>query len=332
MSSTSIANQIGVEAVSGEPDTFRSIAVPIRLANRAEIAYGGNTQALCVHSACKTITKPGFHLYSVLGAFHGPTRVDRPVICRVTRTRDTKTFITRRVVASQLTDDGSERPCIEMFVDFHVLEPEMYRYSATPSRNYGTGPEDPFTTMRTGEVADRLLREGDITKAQHEQHKKTFGILESLYETRQCLDGVSGRNLFGLAKSVKTPQDNLPIHERTSAEWFRLREPLSSEAETASVLAFIMDGALSFLPLNLDKKGLEDAGPCSTLDFSLRIMQPDFKLHNWHLRERRTIAAAVGRSFSESRVWDEQGNLICIENQSCIIRPPQKEQKHKAKI
>lgn len=318
----SIEKQIGVKVVPGETDLFESVAMPVRLANTAPIAYGGCTQALCVHSAWKTINKPNFHIYSVLGAFHGPTRVDRPVKCRVARTRDTKTFITRRVIASQLTDDGKERPCMEMFVDFHVLEPEMYRYNATPSRSYGTGPEDHFSTMSTSDLADLLLKEGEITKAQYDHRKRAFSVMESFYETRQCLDGVSGRNLMGLAKNVKTPQDHLPIHERTSAEWFKLKEPLTTEAENAAALAFIMDAALSFLPLNLDKKGPDDAGACSTLDFALRIMQPDFKLDQWHLRERRTIAAAVGRSYSESRVWDEQGNLICIENQSCIIRPP----------
>ena len=89
-----------------------------------------------------------------------------------------------------------------------------------------------------------------------------------------------------------------------------------------AALAFLMDGALSFLPLNLDKKNFVDAGACSTLEFALRIMVPGIRADEWHLRERRTMAAAVGRSYAEGRLFDEQGNVVAVETQSCIIRPP----------
>ncbi|KAK5086824.1 hypothetical protein LTS08_007237 [Lithohypha guttulata] len=321
MAEFTMSQSLAIDQIPDQPGTFVSRTLPQRLGNSAPIAYGGCTAGLAVHSACKTIDKPNFHIYSVLGTFLGPTRIDRHVTCRVTRTRDTKTFCTRRVVASQEMDDGSERTCLDIFVNFHVLEPELLRYSASPMKSYGAGPEDPAATTKSSDLAHRLVKEGHIPQTQADKHTEMFALSEKLIETRHCLAGVSGQNFSGLAKNITTTQHQLSIPERTSAEWMRLRRPLSNEAEYAAALAFIMDGALSFLPLNLDKKNFDDVGACSTLDFALRIMVPGFKLHKWHLRERRTIAAAVGRSYSESRLWDEAGNMVAVENQSCIARP-----------
>lgn len=176
-------------------------------------------------------------------------------------------------------------------------------------------------TASNDEVREKLVKDGHVAKEVAAAGKKMFAMMDSFFETRQCLAGISGQNLLGLAKHITTLQHDRPLPDRTSAEWYRLRVPLGSEAESAAALAFLMDAALSFLPLNLDKKNFEDAGVCSTLDFALRIMVPGFELHKWHLRERRTIAAAVGRSYSEGRFWDESGRLVCVANQTSIIRP-----------
>lgn len=324
-----MAEQIAVDQTS--PDQFTSRVLPQRMGNASPIAYGGCTAGVAVHSACRTVPAT-FHLYSVLGAFHGPTRIDRKLNCVVTRTRSTKTFQTRRVVASQTLDDGTERTCADFFVDFHVREDELLAYDAVPSMSYGGGPLDPEHTAAAPEVAERLVREGHIPRRAADAHKTMFAMAESFFETRQCTDGVSGQNLMGLAKGLETTQDHRPIYERTSAEWMRARMPLADEAENSAALAFIMDGALSFLPLNLDHKDFGDAGACSTLDFALRVMRPGLDMRGWHMRERRTIAAAVGRSYSESRLWDERGRMVAVMTQSCIIRPPPPRQGKVSKI
>jgi len=159
-----VAEQIAVDQTG--PDTFTSRIPPARLGNARPIAYGGCTAGIAVHSACLTVP-PAFHLYSVLGAFHGPTRIDRPLVCSVTRTRSTKTFQTRRVVAVQVLDDdaGTERVCADFFVDFHVCEEELFRYEAGPSMggSVGRGPMDGEWTAGMGEVAGRLVREGHVS-------------------------------------------------------------------------------------------------------------------------------------------------------------------------
>ncbi|KAJ9662932.1 hypothetical protein H2198_001160 [Neophaeococcomyces mojaviensis] len=316
----SFADQLGLTEI--DPNTFISLVNPQRMGNGAPIAYGGCPASLVVHAACRTV-KPTFHAYSVLGAFHGPTRIDRKVICRVTRTRDTKTFATRRVIALQTMDDGTERPCMEVMVDFQVEEPAMYEYSAPPSMPgiLANDPFDPATTASSEEVLDRLVATGHISEAKAAAYRKMFGLGSDFFELRQCTLGVSGQNLNGLAKQLVTTQDHLPMTEKSSAEWQRAKDPLATEAQNMAALAFLMDGALSFLPLVNDHKMFEDAGACSTLDFALRVMRPAVDMHGWHLRERKTVAAAAGRTFGESRLWDQQGNLVAVETQACILRP-----------
>lgn len=314
------AQQIAVEETS--PDTFISQINPQRMGNGAPIAYGGCTASLAVHSACKTVPA-NFHVYTVLGAFHGPTRTDRKVLCRVTQTRDTKTFISRRVVAFQTTDAGTERPCMELTVEFHVTEPALYDFSAAPTRPeyLAHGPLDPQHTITFDALRDRLVESGDLTSAAAAAHKQTFAQGEEYFVHRSCTSSLGGQNLSGFAKQLRTTQEHLPMTEKSSAEWTQLRQPLGSEAENVAAVAFFMDGGLSFLPLVSDHKLFEDAGACSSLDFALRILRPGVDLHQWHLRERTLVGAAMGRTYAEGRLWDEQGRLVALETQTCIVRP-----------
>ena len=148
-----------------------------------------------------------------------------------------------------------------------------------------------------------------------------FHMLLSFFETRPCIGGVSGQNLAGAAKHVETTQDHLPITSKVSAEWQRATQPLPNQDEQAAALAFLMDGGLSFLPLIHDHRFLEDAGACSSLDFALRIFVPVININQWHLKERKVIAADAGRTYSESRLWNQNGGMVASMTQQCILRP-----------
>lgn len=149
----------------------------------------------------------------------------------------------------------------------------------------------------------------------------TFSLMARFWEWRPCPEGVAGQNLSGFAKTRVTTQDHLRLSDKVSMEWQKCRSDLGGHAEQMAGLVFNMDGGLSFLPLLHDHKFLEDAGACSSLDFALRIFSDDLNLSNWHLKERRTIAAQGGRTYSEARLFDEQGNLVAIESQQSIMRP-----------
>lgn len=310
---------------------YVSKCFPQRMGNILPIGYGGCTTAIAVRSAYQTVDA-GFHLYSVLGSFHGPAKVDRNLKCRVTKTRQTRTFASRRVVAYQTQDDGSDRTCAEMFMDFHVAESGLYEYSTPPSPEYRSGPLDPLKTATGADVVRKLVEDKHVHKKVAGFHVKSFTMTEALWDIRLCLGGVAGQNAWGLARNLVTTQDHLPIYEKSTGEWFRAREQLDTEAEHMSALSWHLDGGLSFLPLFHDHKTLLDAGPASTLDFALRILRPEVKANSWIFREKRTIAAHGARTYSESRVWNEAGDAVAVMTQTCICRPLDKSRSGKTKL
>lgn len=221
---------------------------------------------------------------------------------------------------------------MELIADFHAEEPAApgMTYSATPSMAYA-GPEAQSETpvvLRTN-----ILSAAETASV--DRSRDVFALNERFLETRPCREGVAAQNLNGVLAGRPTTQDARPLADRTSAEWVRhnfssssssscANEPgrlLASSADQAAALAFCLDGGLSFLPLTLDGRWLGDVGACSSLDFALRFMtaRPDF--NGWHLRERRTVDGGAGRTYSEARMWDQEGNLIAIMSQQSIVRP-----------
>lgn len=320
----SLAEQIGVEQLA--PGRFVSTALPIRVGNSLPIAYGGCAAAVAVHAACLTLPAgSSLSLYSVVGHFLGPASIDRKLYCAVTETRNTRTFATRRVQVSQRLDGGEERVCMELVADFHADEPSSLEYSAPPSVAY----PKPLDCLTLGDRVRQLHDQGLATQAQTDVFTETFAPLGRLFETRYCPNGVSAQNLAGVLKAQPTTQDALLITSKTSAEWQRAaadadpsssKPPLSSRNEHLAALAFLMDGALSFLPLSHNRMWFDDVAACSTLDFALRVFVPDVDLHGWLLRERVTSRAGAGRSYSEGRLWDERGNLVASNTQQSILR------------
>jgi len=287
------------------------------MGNTAPIAYGGCTLGIAAASAYATV-KPGYHAYSMLGLFIGPALTDRRLLTSVRRVRDTRTFATRQIEVSQILDSGERRLCLTMTADFQVLEPALMSYSAPPLREYSR-PDDVPSIQET---RDAMVSEGKISPALAKTHASMFGLTASLFETRSAPEGVFAQNLYGLAKSLPTSQDGLPLTQRTSGDWIRARpdQGVESEGERMAVMAFLMDGAISFAPLSHDRKFFDDAGACSSLDFALRFFRPDVELEGWHLRELRTVAGDAGRTYSESRLWDEEGRMVCSMTQQCILR------------
>ncbi|RYO82954.1 hypothetical protein DL766_004953 [Monosporascus sp. MC13-8B] len=322
---SAIAELVGVDQVTPGKDEYASTSLPVRMGNAAPIAYGGSAISVAVHAAAKTV--PTTHkVYSVVGHFHGPASLDRKFKCTVTRTRDTRTFATRRVSVTQLQrqPDGRERErtCVELIADFHASEAEetLMTYAPPPLRRGGYAA--PHDSPSRQALSDELVRAGQMEPELAGAFAAMFSAQERFFDLRFCRAGMSGQNL-GVAKRTPTDQDALPITARTSAEWYRVRGGQSprDHGERSAAVAFLMDGGLAFLPLVHDHLGFEDAGAASSLDFALRFFVPDVDLGEWHLRERVTHAAGVGRSYSEGRLFDEHGRLVVSMTQQGILRP-----------
>jgi len=195
----------------------------------------------------------------------------------------------------------------------------MLSYSAPPSVNYSSIEASPTRE----EMRENLVKEGKITPKIAEIHKKTFGLMQRYFDAYGVPEAIFTQNLYGMAKEVQTTQDHWPLTSKTSAEWTRASHPLKTEAAHIAGLSFYMDGALSFIPLSHSHLFLQDAGACSSLDFSLRILSNKINLNEWHLKEMKTIHGGEGRTYSEARIWDLQGNMVASMTQQNILRPKQ---------
>ncbi|KAH7203123.1 acyl-CoA thioesterase II [Fusarium redolens] len=310
-----IYDQISV--VANGSDQFQSRYRPARMGNMADLAYGGCALGVGLRSACETVS-PQFALYSVTGSFLAPVSTAFQLQCVVRRLRDTKTFATRQVEVKQEQKDGTTRLCMIILADFQkAAESSLLTYSALPGKEYSL-PDKCLSPFEAGEkmVHNRELSEESLTL-----YKSLFGLMHRFFEFRQAPEGIAAHNLSGVAKHRFSDQDDLDLPQKTSADWFRSRQQLPSPNDQYAAFIFMMDGFLSFLPLAHNKMFLDDAAACSSLDFALRLFTVDMKLEDWHLRELRTLCGANGRTFSESRVWDQHGTLIASMTQQSILRP-----------
>ena len=207
---------------------------------------------------------------------------------------------------------------MEIILDFQKTEPATFMNFSPPTPISSKKPEQ---APEIRALRDQFVAEGKLSKKTGSLLDTMFALMSRFFEQRLCTEGVTGQTLAGFGKNLPTSQDHLSITDKFSAEWFRARQPLASRGEHWAALAFNMDGGLSFLPLMHDHKFLEDVGACSSLDFALRIFTPNLNMNNWHVKERKTIAAEGGRTYSEARLFDDAGNLVAIESQQSIMRP-----------
>ncbi|KAJ9366030.1 hypothetical protein DTO280E4_326 [Paecilomyces variotii] len=296
---------------------YISKSPPQHIGNEATLAYGGYAIAYGIHSACQE-APDAFHLYSVLGNYLRAANTKEKLICKTTALRRSKSFLTYRITIEQKQLSGEVRPCMELLADFHKEEPSLLTYSASPTRKYSHWRD----CMPWEQVVMRWSDSGKITQAQSESIRPNFKTSTTLYECRPCPEGVAYHNLMGIFKDARTNQEKLPPTEKSSADWVRVEQPLQTEGEQMASLGFIMDGMLSLLPLIHNHLFYDDVSACSSLDFALRIFSTRINVNDWHLREAIGHHAGHGRSYSESRIWDEKGNMIASMTQQSILRVP----------
>jgi acyl-CoA thioesterase len=222
---------------------------------------------------------------------------------------------------SQMQKNKTTRICVIILADFHKAEPSsLFVYSTPPDRSYPT-PED---CMSPQQIGRKMVQDGIILEGCLARHQTLLELMARFFEIRQPSVGVFATNLNGLAGSRPTAQNHLPLTAKTSADWFRCREPLTETSDHYAGLAFMMDAYLSFSPLAHSGLSLDDAGACSSLDFALRIFGRDWDLNTWNFRELKTIAGDDGRTYSEARLWNQSRKLVASMTQQCILRPKQK--------
>jgi acyl-CoA thioesterase II len=299
---------------------WETVHPPQRMGNAANIAYGGFAVAVAAQAACKSVPDD-YHLYTMMGNFLGPALTDRPLRVSTRMLRKTRTFATCQVEVSQLiaTKSGKEeeRACLIALADFQTQEKgNVLEYSVPPRREYSHYSKLPDLQS----TVERLVEENIARPDEAQAFRKSFAVSHAVWENRPCPEGIFAQNLLGVCKTVPTTQDEIPITDKSTAEWTRCRTALPTEADQIAALAFLMDGALSFAPLAFSNLYLDDVAACSSLDFALRVFVNGVDLSKWHLRELTTQVAGEGRSFSEGRLWDEEGRCVAGVTQQSIMR------------
>lgn len=205
-----------------------------------------------------------------------------------------------------------------MLTDFHVPEPaSLMTYSKPRPTEYSSYDKCLGDDAWRQDLVDR----GKVTERLAKSHKQEFGLMGRHFDGRHCPEGISSQNLLGMAKTTMTTQEDRSLTERTSADWWRCRIPVSTPAEQAAALMFILDAGMAFIGLTHTHRFIDDAGACSTLDFSLRVFVPQADLNHWHLREVKTIAGGNGRSYCEDQLWSTDGTMVANMTEQSIIRP-----------
>lgn len=258
-----------------------------------------------------------------MGSFLGPATIDRKLRCSVARVRDTRTFATRKLEIFQKQDNGTDRLVMYMLADFQVREKASFMTYSAPPFQPVPQPEECLTVEQRNETIMKT-NPGLLTPEMITTWDKLFGLFRRSLEWRYPPGSIFTQNMSGMLAKAKITQDHLSLTDRASSDWFKAKVPLKGSAQNVAALTFIMDGAVSFLPLTHSGKFLYDVQACSSLDFSLRFFSNDVDCNKWLLRELRTNAGAEGRTYSESRLWDESGNMVACMTQQCIMRPKPK--------
>ncbi|KAB8336719.1 hypothetical protein FH972_021028 [Carpinus fangiana] len=305
------------EATKLSENEFESLFNPVRMGNAADIAYGGCALAFGVNAASQTVPTD-YHLYSALGHFLGPASTEKKLMCSVRQTRSTRSFATRNVEIFQKLDDGKDRLVMFITTDFHLEEQaSLLTFSAQPFHQYSPVND----TVDTVEAEKKLVEAGLAPAALPKIGAKLFGPMRQYTDQRICPEGIMAQNMAGLNKSAETTQDHLALANKTSGDWIKSKQSLQHPIESLTAVTFVMDGAVSFIPLTHDHKFLDDASACSSLDFALRFFTNTIDFNQWHLRELRSITGGAGRTYSESRLWDEEGKMVACMTQQAILRP-----------
>jgi acyl-CoA thioesterase II len=299
---------------------YESISPPERMGNNANIAYGGCALAVVLMAAHQSV-KPTYRFYSALGTYLAPSLTDRKFFCSVRIIRDTITFATRQVEVSQVLDNGQTRVVMFVIVDFQTPEKgTLLEYSTEPS----LPPLSVDKLPTLDESRQKMVDDKILPRKIAEMHKVVFGLMMRHFESRPHPESVFTQSMSGMLKNVKTTQDDRKLTSKVSSDYYRTKEDLKTPAGNIAALGFLLDGALSFVPLTHSHLFLDDAGACSSLEFAMRVFTNDVNLRKWHLREMGTIAGGNGRTYTEGRLWNDEGVLMASMTQQSILRPPPK--------
>ena len=249
--------------------------------------FGGQVIAQALQAAQRSTDAPKV-AHSLHAYFMRPGDEDHPIIYRVVRDFEGRSFATRRVIATQ-----GGQPILSLTASLQVPEDGLHHQD--------TMPDVP--------PPDELRSERDLREEMRDDVPEKW--LRHLLRPRP----IEIRPVH--ARSWMHPEKREP----TQASWFRLAAPIGDDAAMhRAVLAYASDMALlgtCTLPhgVNWMTHNLQTA----SLDHALWLHEP-FRADEWLLYATDSPWAGHARGFNRGRIYTQDGRLVASVAQEGLIR------------
>ncbi len=265
-----------------DTDLYRGIPLP---GGRGRV-YGGQVVAQALQAAQMTI--PDRVCHSLHCYFMRPGEEGKPIIFRVARDHDGRTFATRRVIASQ-----NGEPILNMLLSFQ-----------TPEDGFEHQDEMPVVTP-----PEELISEADLWRANAD--KIPAPLKDYLLRPRP----LEFRHVYTINPLAPTPSP--PRH----ASWFRTVAPIGDDPQLhRAVLAYASDMTL------LSTCGLPHAITYFDPKFQIASLDHavwfhgDFRADDWLLYVTESPWAGGARGFNRGKIYTRDGKLVASVAQEGLIR------------
>lgn len=192
---------------------------------------------------------PHYELYSVSGAFLGPTSTEVLIRFTVEHIRDTKSFATRKVDAWQDVPSKQDKTKLErrrvmtMLLDFQVRESHSaYEFARLPvhadtraiAKSTKGEKQDPsafreairgfYGSPDTNPSLEQYWKDTDVPQQLIRRYLNMFPLFLPYYDLRAVPNSMAAQKMFGINRHAKTSQDEELLSKRNSAMWFKTKD------------------------------------------------------------------------------------------------------------
>jgi acyl-CoA thioesterase II len=249
--------------------------------------YGGQVIGQALVAASKTVTEDR-HAHSLHGYFLRAGDTSIPILYKVDRIRDGRSFTTRRVVAVQKGE-----PIFAMSISFQVAEAGLNHQFPMPQ---APGPEE-------------LVDEEELRAQQAKDWPEEF---QSSFSTSSAIQMRPVDPLDLLHPEAGPPQQMC---------WMKTREKLpDGQRLHQCVLAYLSDWslldtatrphAISFLQDNVQMASLDHA----------MWFHRNFRADEWLLYVQDSPSASGARGFNRGLIYNRDGELVASATQEGLMR------------
>jgi acyl-CoA thioesterase-2 len=249
--------------------------------------YGGQVIGQALVAASRTVEQDR-HAHSLHGYFLRAGDTSIPILYKVDRIRDGRSFTTRRVVAIQ-----NGEAIFAMSISFQVAEDGLAHQFEMPS----------------APSADDLIDDNELRKQQAESWPGDF---PDPYETSTAIQ----------IRQVD-PVDLMhpkPAQARQLC-WMKTREELPDDHRLHQcVLAYLSDWSLldtSSRPHAISY--LQDNVQVASLDHAMWFHRP-FRADEWLLYDQDSPSASGARGFNRGLIYNRAGDLVASTTQEGLMR------------